>query len=150
MKRSISRQNTEVDVDKTVAEIHKMLALQRAQAVLIEYDGNGSPSAIAFRIQTEYGLIPFRLPARVGQVAKVMTSGRRMRNHEAWRDQAARTAWRIIRDWLEAQLAMIQAGLVTLVEVFLPYAQDQQGRTFYELAKETKFQRLLLPSGEGQ
>ena len=31
---------------------------------------------------------------------------------------------------------MIEAGLVDLQQVFLPYAQDAKGRTFYELMRE--------------
>jgi hypothetical protein len=70
------------------------------------------------------------------------------------KEQAARIAWRIVKDWLEAQLAMIEAGLVDLQQVFLPYAQDATGRTFYKLMRERKFQPLLLVSessvlGEG-
>ena len=38
---------------------------------------------------------------------------------------------------------MIEAGLVDLEQVFLPYAQDATGRTLYELMRERKFQPLL-------
>jgi hypothetical protein len=42
-------------------------------------------------------------------------------------------AWRIIKDWTEAQLALVQAGVAELAEVFLPYAtHPQTGQTFYE------------------
>jgi hypothetical protein len=40
---------------------------------------------------------------------------------------------------------MIEAGLVDLQQVFLPYAQDAKGRTFYELMRERKFQPLSVP-----
>jgi len=58
--------------------------------------------------------------------------------------QATRTGWRIIRDWLEAQLAMIQAGMVSITDVFLPYAQNSQGETLYERLKDQKFSGLAL------
>lgn len=35
--------------------------------------------------------------------------------------QAARVAWRIAKDWLEAQSALIDAQLATLDEVMMPY-----------------------------
>jgi len=54
------------------------------------------------------------------------------------------TGWRIIRDWLEAQLAMNQAGMVSMTEVFLAYAQDNQGQTVYERLKDQKFSGLTL------
>ena len=50
-------------------------------------------------------------------------------------------AWRLVLRWLEAQLAMIRAGLASLDEVFLPYAQDQNGVTLYERPRE---QSLML------
>jgi hypothetical protein len=42
------------------------------------------------------------------------------------REQAARIACRIIPNWEEAQLAIIETGLVDLKQVFLPYAQTMR------------------------
>ena len=39
---------------------------------------------------------------------------------------------RIIRDWIEAQLAIVDAGQAQLAEVFLPYAIAKDGRTLYQ------------------
>ena len=47
--------------------------------------------------------------------------------------QAERTAWRNVRDWIMAQMAIIEAGQVEMEEVFLPYLTDRQGRTLYQL-----------------
>ncbi len=47
------------------------------------------------------------------------------------KEQAARVAWRIIKDWVEAQIAIIDAGMATVTQVFLPYAQTPEG-TVYE------------------
>src|SRR6266446_8814999 len=67
------------------------------------------------------------------------------------KEQAARVAWRIVKDWLEAQLAMIEAGLVDLEQVFLPYAQNQSGQTVYDVMRSQRFSNLLLeePKAEG-
>jgi hypothetical protein len=37
---------------------------------------------------------------------------------------------------------MIEAGLVNVEQVFLPYAQDEAGRTTYERLRESAFFRL--------
>ena len=58
-----------------------------------------------------------------------MVRDRRIPPKMRTKEQATRVAWRIVKDWLAAQLAMIEAGLVDLEEVFLPYAQNQAGRT---------------------
>jgi hypothetical protein len=53
-------------------------------------------------------------------------------------------AWQLIRDAGKNEPSCrIEAGLVDLEQVFLPYAQDATGRTFYELMRERRFQPLL-------
>lgn len=49
------------------------------------------------------------------------------------REQAERTAWRNIRDWVLAQMAFVEAGNVEVDEVFLPYLTDGKGRTLYQV-----------------
>jgi hypothetical protein len=39
---------------------------------------------------------------------------------------------------------MIQAGLVDLEQVFLPYAQNETGQTVYDVMKSQRFANLLL------
>jgi len=60
------------------------------------------------------------------------------------KEQAARVAWRVVKDWLEAQLAMIEAGMVDLEQVFLAYAQNPAGETIYEVMRSQRFSNLLL------
>jgi hypothetical protein len=52
--------------------------------------------------------------------------------------QAERIAWRQILRWLQAQLALIETGMVDAPEVFFPYAltQTKDGApiTLYQLA----------------
>ena len=59
--------------------------------------------------------------------------------------QARRTAWANIRDWLDAQMALIETGQVKLEEVFLPYMTDTTGKTLYERIQERNF-KLPPPS----
>src|SRR5438552_18436509 len=46
-----------------------------------------------------------------------------------WQLQAVRVEWRIVKDWVEAQLALIETRMVTAQQVFLPYAIMRDGRT---------------------
>jgi hypothetical protein len=48
-------------------------------------------------------------------------------------EQAERVAWRIVKDWLAAQLAILETEMVSVQQVFLPYFLDRQGRTLYEV-----------------
>ena len=52
-----------------------------------------------------------------------------------------RTAWRITKDWVEAQMAIVETKMVTLPQVFLPYAVTQNGQTVYE--------KILENGGDG-
>jgi len=54
---------TEIDAEKTIAEISKMLALRRASAILSEYDADGEIFALSFKIDLGGNQISFRLPA---------------------------------------------------------------------------------------
>jgi hypothetical protein len=122
-----------------------MLTDHGAAAILLENGSDKRPSSISFRIQTEFGQMHFQLPARLAQVEKILAAKHPRTKPTQIHEQAAMTGWRIIRDWLEAQLAMIQVGLVTMPEIFLSYAQFEQGQTVYERLKDQKFSGLALP-----
>lgn len=137
---------TKIPTAKTVAEIQAMLVGAKAQAVLSEYDDGGILSALSFRISTPAGLLTFRLPANAQKFYQVLMR-QRIRNGFKTKEQASRVAWRIIKDWLGAQLAMVSAEMVDLEQVFLPYVQTRDGTTLYERLKEERFATLSLQNG---
>lgn len=47
-------------------------------------------------------------------------------------DQARRVAWRILKTWVEAQIAIIEAQLASLAEIMLPYAITKNGNTLFK------------------
>jgi len=87
----------------------------------------------------------FRLPANVEAVEAILTrqfkSGR---SRFASREHATKVAWRILKDWVEAQLALLQTGMVTIEQAFLPYAQNANGQTVYEALVEKRFAGMLM------
>jgi hypothetical protein len=62
-------------------------------------------------------------------------------------DYVYRVAWRNIRDWVMAQLALYETEIVDMPQVFLPFATDAKGHTLYDKMIEGKF---LLGSGDEQ
>ena len=48
------------------------------------------------------------------------------------KEQALRVSWRIVKDWVEAQMAIVEAKLADVAEVFLPYAITKTGTTLYK------------------
>lgn len=142
---SLLNYTTEVATEKTVTEIQRLLTRAKATAVLSEYQ-DGILSAISFRIQTAHGLLSFRLPANVQQVYVALCRDQHIGRRFKTKEQAARVAWRIVKDWLAAQLAFIESGQAELTQLFLHCAQDPKtGETVYEQLIESKFSGLLLP-----
>lgn len=127
---SILNYTTKVPVDRSVNEIQQKLVKAGATAVMTEY-ADGLLSHIAFRLQTKHGAISFRLPANTEGVLRVMQKGKRGNPSPEARAQATRVSWRIVKDWVEAQMAIIEAEMATPLQVFLPYAQTKDG-TVYE------------------
>ena len=134
---------TSISADKTVSEIQSKLAKAGAHQILHEYDPEGNVSALSFRIKTSFGDMAFRLPANIPAVEKVLQNQFR-RGRFVNTEQATRVGWRILKDWVEAQLALIQTGMVSVEQVFLPYAQNEQGQTVYEVMLAGKFKQLAL------
>lgn len=108
---------------------------------MVEYDGDGQPIGITFAVDTPVGRRAFMLPANIDGVFAVFQK----QKVRADKKQAARTGWRNIRDWVLAQMAIIEAGMVTMDEVFFPYLTDGKGNTAYGLYQSGQ---LALKSGE--
>lgn len=129
---------TKVDVYKTIGEIQSVLVKHGARKIMQDYDEEGRISALSFAIDTPYGVKGIRLPANTAAVCRVLENQRVRCDYE----QAERVAWRIVKDWVEAQMAIIEAEMVTMDEVFLPYMLDDTGqKTLYQAYQE---KRLLI------
>lgn len=50
-----------------------------------------------------------------------------------------RVAWRILKDWVEAQMALLDIQMVRFEEIFLPYIETENGQTIYERLEEKQF-----------
>lgn len=133
---------TSISTEKTATEIQKKLAMAKAQAVLCEYDDETVMCAMSFRIMTPHGMIFFRLPANTQGVFKALKSDSKVPKRLKTREQAAKVAWRVLKDWVEAQLAIVDAEMADMTEVFLPYAQGPDGKTMYQSIEQSGFKQL--------
>lgn len=134
---------TSIKIDKTVSEIQGKLVAAGAQAVLTEYDSERVLSAISFRMLHQNCMVSFRLPAQIDKIYVLLQNDRGVPRRLKSREQAARVAWRIIKDWVEAQLAIVEAEQAQMVEVFLPYAQNPNtGQTLFEQLAGSDFKLL--------
>lgn len=79
-----------------------------------------------------------------GQRIPVRYSEGRIRSGFVTRAQAERTAWRIVLSWVEAQIAIVESGMVSMEEVFLLYLLTDSKSTVRDHLPEM-IQRLQLP-----
>jgi hypothetical protein len=134
---------TEVPVMRTAGQIQAALVQAGARRISTDYDAVGHPVGISFEVETGFGVRHFALPVDAPAVHTVL---QRQKVEPRYRtpEQAERVAWRITKDWVEAQLAIIQTNMVTLDQVMLPYMLNDAGRTVYELYRD---QQTALPAG---
>ena len=144
---SYKNYTTEISAEKTIGEIQKSLAEAGARQISLDYQ-DGQIAGLSFTILVRNTPVAFRLPVRPEGVYKILMKGKQRSYLDSVkakaREQARRTAWRNVKHWLEAQLALVQAEQAELAEVFLPYAVSPSGRTLYE---DFQSGRNLLSAG---
>ena len=159
MKIKLHMETTKINPLKTMGEISECLVAIGAKKIVTEYE-NGEPVGLFFIVPVDDigNEWPFTLPANVEPVYQIL-NGRRDSNR--WigdkqrvaqkcrdREQAKRTAWRLILRWVQAQTAMIQIGMVKTQEVFLPYLRREDGRTLFQQIEAKGLKLLSGPSND--
>lgn len=150
---------TKIPHSVTTGECLSMLARAGAAAVSIEFDSEAVPCGIGFRLNTPHGPRHFSLPVSIDGVHAILLKERKpggriaslhlsaaQRDQLASRDRAADIAWRVVKDWLEATLALIAHGMADLTEVMLPHLVVDEGRTLWQ-AYQAREQAALTAGG---
>lgn len=109
--------------------------------ISIYYDGE-SITGLSFLIDTGVQQIPVKLPVKVDECLKVLKKEKRenpRKQIKDTREQAERVAWRILKDWVEAQMALLDIEMVRFEEIFLPYIETKNGQTIYERLEGEQF-----------
>lgn len=137
MKKTLYMETTQIDAGRTAAEVTSLLVRVGAASVSMDYDEDRNISGLKFMLKVEGKMWCVSLPARVDPIFKILNGRRKSswdRTNKAAEDkaQARRVAWRQLYRWTEAQLAMVDAGMVQAGEVFLGYAEVEPGVTFFE------------------
>lgn len=138
---------TRIEATRSIGEIQEVLQRAGARRMAVEWDADRRPCALTFGMPAAVrgpqragppALDDYRLPVNVPAVHRTLEGQYERgdwpdRRGPPQRDQAERVAWRLLKDWLEAQWAVVSAGLVTADEVLFPYLIDAQtGQTVYE------------------
>lgn len=147
---NIKNYTSTVPASTSISRIQKVLVELGATDISMKYDPTTKILiAISFRIVIT-GQMPmfFQLPAKVGPCFDVLWKEVKRPQPDTKRktfEQAERTAWKIVSDWVEIQAAMIMLEQAEPLQIFLPYVYDpSKDITFYDQLKENKFKLLSL------
>ena len=102
----IANYSTSISALKSVGEIQGILVGHGATSIMINYAKDKTIESLSFIVETPQGHLPFRLPVDIAAVQKVLEDqgvDPRYRTSE----HATRVAWRILKDWVRAQMALL-------------------------------------------
>jgi len=108
---------------------------------------NQKVKGINFFITVEGKSMPFHLPAKIEEIEKILKKQvKRPRENtlDKISDQAERTAWKLISDWIDIQMSFIDLGQAEVMEVFMPYyvVNLKTSQTLFEKIKSNGFAML--------
>lgn len=137
---NIKNYTSSVSADASVANIEKRLVMHGATRIMKEYDGFGNVSSISFQKVHKGQSLSFQLPAKVDAVNKLFLKQKKGSPTNAQKatiwQQAKRTAWKNVSDWVDIQMTLIALEQVEFAEVFLPYALVAAGKTLFQSINE--------------
>lgn len=152
---NVKNYTSSVPVETTIARIEAKLAAIGALGIMKLYSPQKQVAALVFNIEWGEGAAkrPYtiRLPARVESCYQAMLKQHTLhhsRMHEGTkqtlREQATRTAWRVLQEWLEVQISLILIDQAEFLELFMSFIWDGK-KTYFEYAKEQQFKMLPAP-----
>lgn len=136
----IKNYTTSKTASQTVGEIQTILAKNGARQIMFDYSDDGHISCVCFTIVTSQGIQGVKLPGNTEKMLEVLHRQKIKADYQ----KAENVAWRNIKDWLDAQLAILETEMVTIDQVMLPYFVNKNGETAYEL-----YQKKMLYLGCG-
>lgn len=144
---NLKNYTTRIPAEQTASEIVGILVRHGAKVIQMEYSEAQAVVGLKFKARTPYGEVGFRLPVDAERCFRVMLKQGLVTDSPLGRQQARMTAWRILKDWIQAQMAIIQTEMVDIAQVLLPYALVDGKVTLYERAVAGGLLQLALPRG---
>ena len=145
-KKPLFTYTTEIEAVKTIGEIQENLVAHGAKSVMANYSDGGAIEALSFTIATPEGqTMAIRLPCDPKPTLRVLVNQSkegRVPRSLVNEHQALRVSWRIVKYWVEAQMALLETQMVKMEQIFLPYAVVRSGRTLFEEMKQSSFALL--------
>lgn len=146
---NLKNYTSSVPVINSIGRIEHRLAQAGATFISKAYaeDKSGRPIGMIFQIPVKDVPVTFKLPAKTERVFDYMIKLRNRPPNESQKEailmQADRTAWKILSDWIEIQVSLIQLDQAEAIEVFLLYVYDgKSDKTLFDKMKDGGFKQL--------
>jgi hypothetical protein len=165
-RRSLFMETTEIPAERTAAEISAEIIKAGATQIATDYK-DGQILGLRWTMRVFGGDVAFSMPARVKPVYEIFAKRKGYSSSYWWKKdangnptdkpydenlyaKARRVAWRQLLRWVQAQLAMIETGMVRPEEVFFAYMFDPvKDQTLFQNF-ETTGGFKLLETGKAQ
>lgn len=146
MSVNIKNYTSTVPALTSMSRIEMYLVNAGASDISKKYDENKTCISLTFRMIVNNIPVFFQLEAKVQACFKVLYAEVKRpqpTTKQTILQQAERTAWKIISDWVEIQISMVQLEQADLIQVFLPYVYNPATeKTFYNQIKDNNFKQL--------
>jgi len=137
---------TRKEAEETAKEIE--IKLLEHSVENLKFDFGKDMAIIEFsknvQLKSKTETVSYKIIAKINPVFEVLK--KQKRSGEIKIDitytQAKRVAWRIVKRWIDAQLAFVETGMLRFDEVFLSYKLDED--TGLTLIEEYQSNQLML------
>ena len=144
---NIKNYTSSIEASRSMARIEELLVEIGASNINKQY-ADKVCTGITFLLHDNslHQTIPFHLKAQVEECFLVLwkdVKRPKSNTKETLRQQANKTAWKILSDWTEIQCSMILLGQAKPLQMFLPFMYDMKSNeTFFDKVSTGKYKLL--------
>lgn len=141
---NIKNYTSSTPASQSISRIEDKLRMMGAKSINKEFTADQQLAGIKFVIEINDHPVCFELPANIPAVFSILRQ--KVKKHSSasdkrCREQAERTAWKLLFDWVEVQCSMIYLQQAEILQVFMPYAM-MEDKSLYRTLKESGFKML--------
>ena len=148
---TLQNYTSSISVARSIEYIERQLVARGSKFIQRSYDDDKKVTAIFFQVPINGVDVMFKVQANIDacltRLQAMLSLRARPETKAKLPKQAERTAWKIVSDFIEVQMTMIDLGQRTMMQVFLSDVYDPvTEKTCYERMAEGGF-KLLLGKG---